>query len=190
MAAGVATAPKKVAHYIAVCREKTAQLDRLVSDLLAVTTLESMSDTMRRERVALDIVADRLATGLRPEALERRVHLVVDLGAGPYEVMGNADWIARALANLLDNALRYTPPAGRIELTMSRDADAAVIRVRDTGPGISPEVLPHVFEPFYRGDAARAPARGGSGLGLSIAQRVLTAVLPLLRTSASPGPHS
>jgi signal transduction histidine kinase len=79
--------------------------------------------------------------------------------------------IRQVLANLVSNALRYTPSDGEIRIALSRDGEEVEVRVADTGPGISDEDLPHLFQRFYRGDAARSRAVGGSGLGLAIAKQ-------------------
>ena len=81
---------------------------------------------------------------------------------------------ARAFVfNLLDNALKYTPAGGRVEMTVARDGGESVIRVRDTGMGIAPEMLRHVFELFMRADAPLARSRGGLGLGLTLVHRLV-----------------
>jgi two-component system sensor histidine kinase BaeS len=78
--------------------------------------------------------------------------------------------IGRVLGNLLTNALRHTPPGGRIRIEAGADAGSIEVAVIDSGEGISPEDLPHVFESFYRGERSRGRATGGSGLGLAIAR--------------------
>jgi signal transduction histidine kinase len=77
--------------------------------------------------------------------------------------------------NLLDNAVRYTPPGGRIEVRWCRNGDLVRFSVADTGPGIAAHDLPHLFEPMYRADPSRSRDTGGTGLGLAIARRVLRA---------------
>jgi signal transduction histidine kinase len=86
--------------------------------------------------------------------------------------MGDADLLRQALANLVDNALEHTPSGGRIELSLDAQDNEAQLAVRDTGTGIAPEHLPHIFERFYRIDAARSRERGGAGLGLSIVHQI------------------
>jgi len=83
--------------------------------------------------------------------------------------------IEQVLLNLLDNACRYTPPGGKIVLSAYREDGAVHVSVRDGGPGIAPEDLPHIFERFYRGDKSRARSSGGTGLGLSIAKALIEA---------------
>jgi signal transduction histidine kinase len=90
-------------------------------------------------------------------------------------LQGDSARLRQVLGNLVGNALRYTPPGGEIALAASRHDERARIVVSDTGPGIAPQDLPHVFDRFYRSDAARARASGGSGLGLAIAQALVRA---------------
>src|SRR5690606_31615026 len=90
-------------------------------------------------------------------------------------IPGDAHLLERAVENLLDNALRHTPASGMITLTWQVEADRATFTVDDSGPGIAPQDLPHLFDPLYRGDPSRNPETGGVGLGLSIARRILRA---------------
>ncbi|HEY3284091.1 MAG TPA: ATP-binding protein, partial [Armatimonadota bacterium] len=100
----------------------------------------------------------------------------VDLPRGPLMAMAREEHLRRVLLNLLQNALRHTPPGGEVAVTGRTEGDRVVVQVRDTGEGIAPDHLPHVFERFYRADAGRARAQGGTGLGLAICQSLLTAV--------------
>jgi len=83
--------------------------------------------------------------------------------------------VAHVLGNLLSNALRHTPPGGSITLCALAESGAVRVGVRDTGPGIAPEDLPHIFDRFYRGDASRQRETGGRGLGLGIARSLVEA---------------
>ena len=99
----------------------------------------------------------------------------VALNLGPVEplaVHGNATWLKQLLLILLDNALKYTPRGGTVTLSVQREGDGAMVRVRDTGMGIAAESLSHVFDRFYRADKARARDEGGTGIGLAIAKWV------------------
>ncbi len=109
---------------------------------------------------------------LAPQAAQKRQTVTVDAPPG-LAVLADAEQINRALGNLLHNAIKFTPPNGRIWVRAARSGEEIVIEVADTGPGIPPEDLPRVFERFFRGDRARAG--GGTGLGLAIAKHVVEA---------------
>jgi signal transduction histidine kinase len=90
-------------------------------------------------------------------------------------VLGDAQWLKQALINLLDNALHYTPSGGAVTIRLQTVGDGVAVAVEDTGHGIEPEHLPHLFERFYRTDWARAKDAGGTGLGLPIVKEIVEA---------------
>jgi two-component system, OmpR family, sensor histidine kinase BaeS len=103
-------------------------------------------------------------------------------------VQADQDRAVQVLTNLLTNALRYTPAPGRVEVTAERHGDAVAISVSDTGIGLSPEHLAHIFERFYRVEMSRSRALGGSGVGLTIAKALVEAMGGQLQAhSAGPG---
>ncbi|MDQ2785358.1 MAG: HAMP domain-containing histidine kinase [Chloroflexota bacterium] len=172
---GLATSPEKTARYVAVCRQKADQLDRLVDDLFAYTKAEYLEQTLRRERLDLGLLLVRAVDDLQPRARAKGVHIERD---GPDDcpaLAGDAHLVGRAIGNLLDNALRHTPPEGRIAVRWQAEPDRLIFTVADTGPGIAAPDLPHLFEPLYRGEASRSRETGGAGLGLTIARRILRA---------------
>lgn len=171
---GLATTPEKAAQYVGVCREKAEQLERLVTDLFAYTRAEYLEQTLRCERLALGPLLERVVEGLQPRAQARSVE-IVRAGADDICIEADPHLLERAVENLLDNALRHTPPEGTVEVTWRAEPDRVVFRVADSGPGIAARDLPHLFDPLYRGDAARNLATGGAGLGLTIARRILRA---------------
>lgn len=148
---------------------ETSRLARLVADLLALARADA-GTPIRHERVELDrLVMEVLGETKR---LAREHRLAVD-GLEPCTVSGDPDRLRQLLVILLDNALKYTPPGGRVALRLRRERDTAVITVSDTGVGISSEHLPHVFERFYRVDPGRSRDPGGTGLGLPIARWIV-----------------
>jgi histidine kinase len=100
-------------------------------------------------------------------------------------VKADPDRAAQALTNLLTNALRYTPAPGRVEVSVTRQDSMLAFQVRDTGIGIAPEDLPHLFERFYRVDKSRSRALGGSGIGLTITQALISAMGGSLRAESA-----
>jgi signal transduction histidine kinase len=170
---GLARTPEKTEHYVAVCREQAATLERLVADLFAYARMEYLEQAIRREPLELGAVLRRAAEHLAPEAATRAI--VIDLtGPGaPGPFMGDAQLMQRAVENLLDNAVQYTPVGGRISVRWRRQEDQLLFTIADSGSGISADDLPHLFTPLYRGAASRSRETGGAGLGLSIARRIV-----------------
>jgi two-component system OmpR family sensor kinase len=132
-------------------------------------------EAMAQKRTACDLVA------IAKDAIVARAALAadkrIDLGLAretPAIVMGDPTSLGILLSNLLDNALRYTPPGGRIDVTIDRSDDAITLAVADTGPGIPPEARERVFDRFFRGEEQDGDA-AGTGLGLSIVKRIVEA---------------
>lgn len=150
----------------------------LVADLFELSVLDAPDRrAVHREPVPLgELVAD-LAARFRPAAARAGLTLVLDAAPGLPVVSADGARLSRALANLLDNALRHTPPGGTVTLGARRAGDLAELWVADTGEGIAEERLDHVFERYYRGSDARTRAGGGggTGLGLAIARAVAEA---------------
>jgi signal transduction histidine kinase len=149
------------------------QLVRLVDDLLDVSRITGGKIALRKERVALgDVVARAIET--TRSVIESRGHdLTVSLPPEPVGLDADPARLAQVVANLLSNAAKYTPPGGRIWLTAEAAGDELVIRVRDTGAGLPPELVPNVFDLFVQGDMSLDRTRGGLGIGLTIVRRLV-----------------
>ena len=100
---------------------------------------------------------------------------------------GDSDRLRRILEHLVDNALKYTPDGGRVTVRVAPEGKGVVVAVEDTGPGISPEHLPRLFERFYRVDTARSRELGGTGLGLSIVKHLAESMGASVRVTSEPG---
>lgn len=180
MAQGLANTPEKTTRYIEIAREKAATLERLIADLFEYTRLEYLEQAPRHEPLDLDALLRRLVDGLQPQAAVKGVTLTLTAGAGADTascgaVAGDPHLLSRAVENLLDNALRHTPTGGSVEVAWRLESARAAFTVADTGPGIAPQDLPHLFTPLYRGETSRNRRTGGAGLGLTIARRILLA---------------
>ncbi|CAA9572860.1 MAG: hypothetical protein AVDCRST_MAG88-2517, partial [uncultured Thermomicrobiales bacterium] len=160
---GVAATPEKVVHYVRACQERATALERLIADLFAYARVEYLEEAPRREPLDLGELLRRSVEGLRPLAADKGIALDLDVAPEPSPLRGDAHLLARAAENLLDNALRHTPPGGRIRVGWGREGDRLVFSVSDNGPGIAPADLPHLFAPLYRGEASRNRQTGGAG---------------------------
>jgi signal transduction histidine kinase len=152
-------------------RSKANQIDRLITGLFDYARAEIDPSPRLQTTDLADAVNDATAA-FELAAEERGVKLRVSAHAGT-SVRIDRDGFERALANVLDNALRHTPPGGTIDITCGNDADNAYVHVIDDGPGIAPGLLPRVLEPTVRAHGARNGHTGGAGLGLTIAARLL-----------------
>ncbi len=154
----------------AVIDRQTAQLARLVDDLLDVTRITRNKIQLQRQRIDLNEVVRRTLDDQRSLFEANEVRL--DLEAVPGKVPVDADWsrLAQVVGNLLQNAGKFTARGGRVRTSVSTDASArrAVIRVADTGVGMAPEMLARLFQPFMQADATLDRSRGGLGLGLAL----------------------
>ena len=162
------------ADTVSVFRGSTQRLRRLAEDITAVSRAEEGALGVSTEAVeATEPV--RLAAGAA-RARYAAKGVTLEVSAKPLgTVRMDPDRLAQVLGNLLDNALRHTPPGGSVSLSCRRGSDGVEYVVTDTGEGITAEHLPHIFDRFYRVDTARDRARGGSGIGLSIARALVEA---------------
>jgi two-component system, OmpR family, sensor histidine kinase CiaH len=167
--------------------EVLAETDRLASLVDALLALARGQGGSPAERsVDLGELVSASAQSMLPLAGERKVSLDIDAAPG-IEVRGNPDQLRQLVLLLVDNALRYTPEGGRVTVDARRVDGSAVVAVADTGIGIDPEALAHVFERFYRADEARTRAFGGAGLGLSIAEQLVTGHGGRISAESTPG---
>ncbi len=204
---GVAATPEKTARYLAMCRTQADALERLIADLFAYTRLEYLEQEPERAPLDLGALLRQTAESAQPLALAKGICLALDAPVEPCSLLGDSRLLARAVGNLLDNALRHAPDGGRIRMRGGREHETLVFAVEDSGPGIAAHDLPHLFTPLYRGEASRNRGTGGAGLGLAIARRILrahggdltaancpsggavfTGILPAARRPAHPSP--
>ena len=154
-----------------IIRRQAAHLTRLLDDLLDVARLDTGKIELQRRPLDLHVVAER-ALGSLAEGGKAAQHAIAVTGQTLW-VDGDPTRLEQVIFNLLDNAVKYTPPGGRITLTMEAEGNFAVLRVVDTGSGMSPDVLSRAFEPFMQADPTLDRARGGLGLGLTLVRRLV-----------------
>ena len=156
-----------------VLYSEAQHLNRLVDDLRTLSLADAKELPITPQRAQPRDLLDRLAAGYQHQAEQNHIALCVESSAGLPDIYMDVERMAQVLGNLISNALRYTPPGGQITLGARREDGTVVLTVKDTGAGIAPEVLPHVFERFYRGDPARTQSGDESGLGLAIAKSIV-----------------
>lgn len=163
-------------RFLRKLHSQAQRLTVLVTDLLALSRVESRPESL--ERVVLDVrrVLATSAANLQPTATERNLSLSVDVPGVPLLIDGDSEALRQIVDNLLGNALAYTPESGRVWLRARAVANEVVIEVADTGIGIARDHVDRIFERFYRVDKARSREAGGTGLGLSIVKNFTTAI--------------
>jgi two-component system sensor histidine kinase BaeS len=166
--------------------DESITLRRLVDDLQDLALADAGRLTLHRRPVDAAGLVEAVVVAQRGAASAAQVHLEADV-RGPVPVRSDPDRLRQVLVNLLSNALRYTPPGGRVTVTAKVADGAAVLAVRDAGIGIPPEHLPHVFDRFYRCDPSRSRATGGSGLGLAIVRQIVAAHEGTVTAASEPG---
>ncbi len=162
-------------RYLGIVEEETHKLEAIIGDLLDLARLEGGGDTIRQVPVSVGDLFSRLSDRHQPAMRERGVVLERTIDPGTPDIRGDAARLEQALQNLAANAIRHTPPGGRVTLHASPFDGRVRIVIRDTGPGIPPEHLPRIFDRFYKVDASRAGTAvpSGSGLGLSIVRAIV-----------------
>ena len=174
------------ARYLAIVGDETARLERLIGDLLDLAKLEGGGGAFVVEDVPLAELFARVAARHEREAAGAGLSIVSRIEPGAERVRGDRGRLEQALQNLAANALRYAPRGSSIELRGRPTPGGIAITVTDSGPGIPPEHLPHVFDRFYKGDAARTQT-GGSGLGLSIVKAIVERHGGTIAVESQPG---
>ncbi|HSK09997.1 MAG TPA: ATP-binding protein [Vicinamibacterales bacterium] len=159
-------------HALEVVKRQMTHLGRLVDDMLDISRINSGKVELRRDVIALQTIVRGVVETTTPQIAAARHHLEVTLPDEPVWLEADPYRLAQVLTNLLSNAAKYTPRGGRIALGASQEGDRAIIRVRDNGVGIAPELMPQVFEMFRQ---IRQPhgLQGGLGVGLALARTLI-----------------
>ena len=156
-----------------IIERQLGQLNHLVDDLLEVSRITTGSVRLRQQQICVNDVVERALETAQPLMLLHRHELTVSLPPEPIFLYVDAARLEQVLVNLLTNAAKYTDPAGRIWLSVEQDKDAVVMKVRDTGIGIAPELLPRIFELFTQAERSLDRSQGGLGIGLCLVQRLV-----------------
>src|SRR5262249_307849 len=163
--------PGEAARRRGVIGRQTRHLARLVEDLLDVSRLASGKVVLQRRAEDLkELIGRAVATF---DQLGKSTRHVVTVSADDVRVPADATRMEQVVSNLLDNAFKYTPAGGRIDVALSAEGDDAVLRVRDGGVGIEADMLPRIFDPFVQGHQTPDRSAGGLGLGLTLVKRLV-----------------
>jgi heavy metal sensor kinase len=178
--------PAEYKESLAVIQDEARRLTRLIDDLLNLARADAGHVSLRIEEFYVNDLLAECCRSIQTKANAKKIDLECHC---PEDVAyrGDQELIRRLVLNLLENAIRYTPEGGRVEVKVEDSASELHIQVADTGIGIPPETATHVFERFYRGDQARSRQNGGFGLGLSIVKWIAESHNGSVELSTKPG---
>ena len=179
------TVEQESAHIASILREST-RLGNLVAKLLLLARADSNQEELDLQPLELADLAGDVITRFQPMADLQGVRLTLT-AASPLPVTGDRDRLIQLLVILLDNAVKHTPSGGSVNLSFQSHSGQARLVLTDTGCGISPQDLPHIFDRFYRADTARSGPERGSGLGLSIARWIAESHRGSIKAQSVPG---
>jgi signal transduction histidine kinase len=166
--------------------EEVDRLSEIVESLLALSKLDAGEASA--ESVRFDLAELVATTAEQMSLLAEDKSIKVECDAAPDVIVeGDRSRMKQVVVNLLDNAIKYTPHGGNVQLKIARDGDHAILEVADNGVGIPTEALPHMFKRFFRVDDSRSREQGGAGLGLSIVESICAAQGAEVAVSSRPG---
>ena len=177
--------PAAAAEFLRLINGEVDQMTTLVQELLDLATLEAGKAQFAPAPMSIAALVEAAAARVRRRAATKRIDLDVELPPGLPDVIADRDAVHGVMQNLFDNALKFTPADGIVKVRARAAEDAVEVSVTDSGAGILPEHLPHVFERFYKADTSRASS--GTGLGLALAKHTIQALGGSIRAESDPG---
>lgn len=166
--------PETRVRFLDTISSETDRMAKIISDLLTLSSLDEKTNYTRpAEEIDIRNMVENLVDRLAPQAKKREQTLTYTPINDVPKIKGDRGALERVFTNIISNALKYTPSGGKIEIFTSKVYNDIMIKVSDTGIGISKEQLPHIFDRFFRVDKARSRDRGGTGLGLAIAKQTV-----------------
>ncbi|HVP17996.1 MAG TPA: HAMP domain-containing sensor histidine kinase, partial [Spirochaetia bacterium] len=165
--------PEERRRFLEISLKNAASLQRLVEELFELVKLDTRQVQLKKEAFQAAELAQDAVLKLKPRADGAGVSLMVDSPRDLPLVRGDIGLVERVLTNLIENALTFTPAGGSVRVALSGEDGAVQVSVTDTGTGIGPDDLPHIFDRFYRADRSRDRSREGAGLGLAIAREIV-----------------
>jgi len=170
---GALQEPETARHFLEIINDEADRLNRLIGDLLSLSRIEAKQGEIHKTFVDLEKLISNVVSVLSPQANEKSLTLNIDIKKPLPTLQVDSDLIGQLMINLVDNAIKYTPKGGRIDITAFRVKNGIKVAVKDTGIGIPWDSIPRLFERFYRVDKARSREMGGTGLGLAIVKHIL-----------------
>ena len=182
--------PENRMKFLQIIEAQSKKLHALIEDLLLLSKIESAAEPLRLEEVDVERLFEKMKETFLPLLKEKNLQLQVVSPAKAIRLHAESSSLERSLSNLIDNALKYNRPNGRVTLQAQDGGGQVVLEVRDTGIGIAPADLPRVFERFYRADKSRSRESGGTGLGLAIAKHIAERHGGRIEVQSTPGKGS
>lgn len=170
---GTVTSEKDKVKYLTLLYKQSGQLQRLVQDLFDLSTMEDKGFTMQKKRTSIETVMLNALELIGPSIEQKGIELIVQLSPTPIYVSGDDYRLQQVIINLLENAKKYSPSSGQINVSTYKTNKKCIIKVADSGIGISENDLSRIWERLYRVDKSRSRETGGSGLGLTISKKII-----------------
>ena len=180
--------PDEYREALESCHRSGEQMKQVVNSLLELARMDSGETELQREDCDLSLVVENAIVFVEPLVQQRDGEIIADLEQIMVKV--DAAKLQQVVSNLLSNAIKHNPEGCRVHVNLKQDGETAVLGVRDEGDGIPADVLPHIFERFFRADKARSRADGSTGLGLSIAKAIVEAHGGTITATSTPGQGS
>lgn len=184
---GTADDPTQAKKYLRTMQEETVRLERLVKDLLDLSRLQSETAAWNVEAIPLPEIADSVIHMLKQTASAKNITLRLTVEGIVSNIVGSGDRLTQLLLILLDNALKYTPSGGTIEVMLTQDQGCVILAVADSGTGIPAQDLPYIWDRFYKVDKSHSRTEDGAGLGLAIAKQIIDRHKAKVSVVSSPG---
>ena len=179
--------PALANRFLQTIRENVLRLNRLVDDLLTLSSIELGESALHSESVALGEILDKAQALIQAKAEVKGVVLKTDLPPDLPAILADRDRAVQVLLNILDNAVKFSPEGGKIDVKAAEENEFVAVRVTDQGPGIPAGEIPRLGERFYRVDKTRSRELGGTGLGLSIVKHLMQAHGGAMEIESAPG---
>ncbi|MDO8426880.1 MAG: ATP-binding protein [Deltaproteobacteria bacterium] len=177
-------------EFLRVIDRHATRMSRLIDDLLTLSKLESHQMEIVSEPVDIKEILLSTKTGFEKQARDKGIKITSRIPEGLPKALGDRDRLEQVVVNLLDNAIKYTPPGGGVSLSACASKGDIRVDVKDTGIGFPPSDIPRIFERFYRVDKARSRDLGGTGLGLAIVKHIIQGHNGRLHVESAPGKGS